>query len=162
MLDRRIRHSPGNASAIRFCLWAVSVRVRSGTNTLERGALCLCRRRRSHPFRPTTCLGCFRPLSRVIMAANFFDPQISWSCTAVCLLARAKGNFRVAVTAQFDALVELAMRNAFMGSAERGFQGADKSQPVMAESPACDRLAFAQCSHRNRTAHVPSGEKLRH
>jgi len=30
-----------------------------------------------------------------------------------------------------------------MGSGERGFQAADKSQPAMAESPACDRIAFA-------------------
>ena len=33
-----------------------------------------------------------------------------------------------------------------------------KSQLAMPESPAFDRIAFAYCSSRNRTAHVPFGE----
>jgi hypothetical protein len=40
------------------------------------------------------------------------------------------------------------------------FPDADKSQLAMAESPASDRIAFALCPPRNRTAHVPSREKL--
>jgi hypothetical protein len=34
-------------------------------------------------------------------------------------------------------------RSGLMGSAECGFQGADKSQTAIAESPARDRIAFA-------------------
>jgi len=37
--------------------------------------------------------------------------------------------------------------------------GADKSQLAEVESPHCGRIAFALCPPRNRTAHVPSGEK---
>jgi hypothetical protein len=39
------------------------------------------------------------------------------------------------------------------------FQGADKSQLAMAESVALDRIAFAFYPPRNRTEHLPSGEK---
>jgi hypothetical protein len=34
-------------------------------------------------------------------------------------------------------------RNGIMGSAELGFQGADKSQLAIAKYPACDRIPFA-------------------
>jgi hypothetical protein len=49
--------------------------------------------------------------------------------------------------------------NGVNGSPERGFQGAAKSQLTTDESPACDRIAFALCPPRNRTARMPSGEK---
>jgi hypothetical protein len=45
-----------------------------------------------------------------------------------------------------------------VGSAEIGFQDADKSQLDVAESPASDRIAFALRPTGNRIAHVPSGE----
>jgi hypothetical protein len=49
--------------------------------------------------------------------------------------------------------------NGLIGSAELDVQGADKSQLAEVESPPCDRIAFASCPPRNRTAHVPPGEK---
>jgi hypothetical protein len=53
---------------------------------------------------------------------------------------------------------KLSRKRAY-GTCRTRFQSTDKSQPARSESPACDRLAFARCPPRNRTANVPSREK---